>query len=117
MPEEGLEPLGLVYFELETESPLLISVWGLVCDEVTRISVVVGNVGLTSRQEINDGVDLKVPAERVDVALEGREAQGGRRPQEADGAPSNPMNPLRRGDARIHAGEAPRRLLPLEAVA
>ena len=27
-----------------------------------------------------------------------------RRPQEGDGALSNPMNRLRRGDARIHAG-------------
>ena len=45
-----------MYFELETESPVLIRVWGLVRDEVTTISVVVGNGGRTSRQEINVGL-------------------------------------------------------------
>ena len=45
-----------VYFELETESPVLISVQGLVRDEVTTTSVVVGNTGRTSRQEINVGL-------------------------------------------------------------
>ena len=80
---------------------------------VTTTSVVVGNAGRTSRQEINVG---RSPLERD--ALDGRleihavlddadtrsPAQSGRRPQEGDGAPSNPMKRLRRGDARIHAG-------------
>jgi hypothetical protein len=48
--------LAPVYFELETESPVLIGDSGLVRDEVTTISVVVGNAGRTSRQEINVGL-------------------------------------------------------------
>ena len=50
--ESGSRHLGLL--RLETESPVLIGVRWLV-REATTISVVVGNAGRTSRQEINVG--------------------------------------------------------------